>query len=136
MLEKILGGQGAWGAFFLRLALGAVFIGHGAQNLFGAFGAPGLKGYTHTVARIGLSPPSLWAVIFSLIQFIGGILLVFGFLTRTAALLLALVMGAFLLRIYLSGGFFGVNGFEYPLVLFAGCLSLLFTGPGAAALRE
>lgn len=136
MLGRIFGGQGAWGAFFLRLALGAVFIGHGAQNLFGAFSGPGLKGFSHTIARIGLSPPSIWALIFALIQFIGGIFLVLGILTRPAALLLGLIMAAFLLGIYLSQGFFGVNGFEYPLVLFAGCLSLLLTGGGAAALRE
>src|SRR5258705_13325364 len=41
------------GILALRLVLGAVFLGHGAQKAFGAFGGPGFDGATGFVGSLG-----------------------------------------------------------------------------------
>src|SRR5690349_16056078 len=41
------------GVLALRLVLGAVFLGHGAQKAFGAFGGPGFNGATGFVGSLG-----------------------------------------------------------------------------------
>src|SRR5256714_12313350 len=43
-------------ALALRLVLGAVFLGHGAQKAFGAFGGPGFAGATGFVGSPGRRP--------------------------------------------------------------------------------
>jgi len=133
MLDKIFGRAAAWGPFFLRVAVGVVFIMHGAQKLFGAFGGPGLKGFSGMMTHLGLRPAMAWATAVALIEFVGGIFLVLGFMTRLSALLIGVVMAVAVLFVHLQDGFFG---FEFPLVLFAACLCLLLTGGGRAAMRE
>jgi len=133
MLDKIFGRAAAWGPFFLRVAVGVVFVIHGAQKLFGAFGGPGLKGFSGMIGGMGLRPAMAWATAVALIEFVGGIFLVLGFMTRLSALLIGVVMAVAVLFVHLSDGFFA---FEYPLVLFAACLCLLLTGGGRAAMRE
>jgi len=133
MLKGIFGGASHWSPLFLRLAVGAVFFAHGAQKLFGMFGGSGLNGFAGTMGRMGLKPALAWAILVALVEFLGGIALVFGFLTRLWALLLGIVMVVAILGVHLSGGFFS---FEFPLVLLAGCLSLLLSGGGRAAVKE
>jgi putative oxidoreductase len=137
MLNKIFGPAAAWGPFFLRVAVGVVFIMHGAQKLFGAFGGPGLKGFSGMIGGMGLRPAMAWATAVALIEFAGGIFLVLGFMTRLSALLIAVVMAVAVIFVHLPNGFFvNDNGIEFPLVLFAACLCLLLTGGGRAAMRE
>src|ERR1700745_2677087 len=40
----------------LRLLIGALFVGHGTQKLFGWFGGHGLEGTSHLFEQIGYSP--------------------------------------------------------------------------------
>lgn len=133
MLNKIFGRAAAWGPFFLRVAVGAIFIVHGAQKLFGAFGGPGLKGFSGMMTQMGLQPPMAWATAVALVEFVGGIFLLLGFMTRLSALLIGVVMAVAVIFVHLSDGFFA---FEFPLILFASCLCLLLTGGGRAAMRE
>src|SRR5213596_2441938 len=49
------------GLLALRLALGAVFLAHGAQKGFGAFGGPGFEGATGFIGSLGFRPARLWA---------------------------------------------------------------------------
>ncbi len=130
MLEKIFGSGGAWGPFILRLGLGAFSIKHGAQKLFGAFDGPGLNEFSKMVAGMGLKPSDIWAIVFAIIEFLGGIFLVFGILTRASALLIGIV-----LVIMIAGGLMLVE-IEYQVVLVAVAVALLVTGGGRAALKE
>jgi len=133
MLNKIFGNASSWGPLFLRLTVGAVFIAHGAQKLFGAFGGPGLKGFAGMMGHMGLKPAMAWAILVAVVEFAGGIFLVLGIMTRLSALLIGGVMVVAILGVHLNAGFFG---FEFPLVLLGACISLLLTGGGRAAIKE
>lgn len=67
-----------------RLALGAIFVKSGLQKLMalGAFAA--------SLASRGVPQSSVWAVIGATVEFVGGILIVTGFRTREASLLMIL----------------------------------------------
>lgn len=133
MLNKIFGPAAAWGPFFLRVAVGAIFVVHGAQKLFGAFDGPGLKGFSGMIGQLGLRPVMAWATAVALVEFVGGIFLILGFMTRLSALLIGVVMAVAVIFVHLSAGFFAL---EFPLALFAACLCLLLTGGGRAVMRE
>src|SRR3989442_6380570 len=45
----------------LQLFLGFVFVMHGSQKLFGAFGGSGVAGLAAYFAKLGLEPSVLWA---------------------------------------------------------------------------
>ena len=67
-----------------RVALGAIFVKSGLQKLMalGAFAA--------SLAGRGVPQSSVWAVIGATVEFVGGILIVTGFRTRDASLLMIL----------------------------------------------
>ena len=126
-----------WGLFILRLALGAVFIAHGSQKLFGAFGGPGLKGFSGFLGSLGFKPAMGLAFTVAIVEFVGGISLVLGFLSRFGAGLIAVVMAVAILSVHLKKGFFAGNGgFEFPLVLLAAAIALALLGPGNFALKK
>ena len=133
MLNKIFGNASSWGPISLRLTVGAIFIAHGAQKLFGAFGGTGLKGFAGMMSQMGLKPAMAWAILVGVVEFAGGIFLVLGIMTRLSALLIGIVMVVAILGVHLKAGFFG---FEFPLVLLGACISLLLTGGGRAVIKE
>lgn len=67
-----------------RVALGAIFVKSGMQKLMalGAFAA--------SLAGRGIPQSDTWAVVGALVECVGGILIVTGFRTRPAALLMVL----------------------------------------------
>ena len=123
------------GLLVLRLVLGVIFIGHGAQKLLGTFGGPGLKGTAGFFEQVAIKPPYLMAVLAGLAEFVGGILVILGFLTPLAALALIGVMIVAVLTVHLKNGFFVTNGgYEFNLALAGMALTLLIVGAGAYSL--
>jgi len=117
------------------LVLGVIFIGHGAQKLFGSFGGPGLKGTAGFFEQLGIKPPYLMAVLAGLAEVVGGILVILGFLTPLATLALIVVMIVAVLTVHLKNGFFVTNGgYEFNLALAGMALTLLIAGAGAYSL--
>src|SRR3989475_12434473 len=51
------------GVLALRLVLGAVFLAHGAQKSFGAFGGPGFEGATGFIGSMGFRPARFWTAL-------------------------------------------------------------------------
>ena len=115
------------GLTVLRLALGATFIMHGGQKLF-IYGFAGVSG---SFAQMGIPMPGLLGPFVSLVEFFGGIAIVFGLLTRLAALGLAGNMIVAILTVHLKAGFFNPGGVEFPLALLASAIALVVTGAGA-----
>lgn len=106
-----------YGYPLIRAITGLVLMPHGAQKLFGWFGGYGLEGTGQFFeGTLGMSPGFFWALVAGLVEFFGGLALLLGFLTRPAALAVAVFMGV-ALSIHLGNGFFWTNGgYEYPLL--------------------
>ena len=123
----------------IRVALGAVFFAHGAQKVMGWFGGNGfsqtMSFFTH---NMGL-PPVL-AVIAILAEFLGGLGLILGFLSRIAGFAIAVEMLVAVLMVHLPNGFFmnwygnqKGEGFEYHLLVIAIAAMITVRGAGAAS---
>jgi putative oxidoreductase len=119
-----------WGTALLRIMVGVVFLMHGGQKLF-VLGFHGVAGF---FGHVGIPFPAFFAVVVTLLEFLGGAALVLGLFTRWIALLLAIDMLVAVLAVKLKGGFLGGGGFEFELTLLVACLSLALTGAGAASL--
>lgn len=119
----------------LRLALGAIFLGHGAQKAFGAFSGPGIKGFSGMLASLGFAPPILWAYLAAYTELVCGGLLVAGVLTRPSATLLLVLMLVATYKVHLRKGFFlSGGGFEYNLLIVATCIAVIIMGGGKFSL--
>lgn len=122
---------GQLGIAILRIVVGIVFLAHGQQKLF-AFGLPAV---TKMMAGMGFPEPHVAAMVVSLVEFVGGIVLVLGLGTRWAAILLAIEMAVAVGKVHLHNGLFSARGgFEFPLTLLAACIALALAGPGSPAL--
>src|SRR5689334_23984023 len=96
----------SYGPAILRVSVGAVFIAHGAQKLFGMWGGPGLHGTTAMLTALGLPYASPLAMLLAGTEFAGGLLLVLGGLTRSVALALAIDMAVAIWKVHSRNGFF------------------------------
>lgn len=115
----------------LRIVVGAIFAAHGAQKIF-EYTIPGTIG---SFADMGVPLPEIAGPAVAYIEFIGGILLVLGLLTRPVALLLAADMLVALVLVHLPAGLWvGQGGYEFVAVLGAVALALALTGAGRFSL--
>jgi len=119
------------GLTILRVAVGVVFLMHGAQKFNMGFGH--VAGF---LASLGIPAPATAAVVLTLVEFFGGLALVLGLFTRWAALLLAFDMAVAILRVHLKNGFFVPQGIELVLTLLAANLTLLLAGGGSVSLDK
>ena len=130
-LQRLLATDAGWGPLALRLPIGIIFVAHGAQKLFGAFGGYGLEGTGQFMASLGLSPGYLMALLAGGAEFFGGLALLFGVLVRPAAAALAFSMLVAILSVHITHGLFlATNGYEYALALLAAAVALLIGGAG------
>lgn len=130
----------SWTALFARLALGIVVFPHGAQKLvgwFGGYGFNGTMGFLTGQAHL----PWIIALLVILIESIGAIFLIFGFLTRLAALATLVNFLGVLFTAQIHNGFFmnwsmqpnKGEGFEYFILLFGLAIIALIAGGGKAS---
>jgi putative oxidoreductase len=118
------------GLTILRVAVGAIFIAHGAQKFF-LLGIPAVAG---GFAQGGIPMASFMAPLIASVELLGGIALVAGLLTRVAALGTAFVMLGAMSLVHMKGGFFLPAGIEYTVVLLSASVALILTGPGRFSL--
>ncbi|MGE5432405.1 MAG: DoxX family protein [Syntrophomonadaceae bacterium] len=112
----------------LRIILGAVFFAHGAQKVLGWFGGKGLAATTGMFSSMGI--PHVLAYMDAFGEFIFGILVLIGLLTRISSAGIAVIMAVAIARVHLPNGFFAPMGFEYPLTLFVIALLIFLYGSG------
>jgi putative oxidoreductase len=120
-----------WSLLILRVAVGVIFIAHGSQKLFGAFGGMGLN---KTVEMMG---GGVIPYLVAIGEFFGGIGLVFGFLSRFSAAALIVIMIGAIVQVHGRNGFFlDKHGFEYNLSLIGNLLPILLCGPGRFSIGQ
>lgn len=130
--SKLIYTHNTYAVIPLRLALGAVFIAHGAQKLFGWFGGHGLAGTGGFFEGLGMTPGVFWATMAGSAEFFGGLLVLLGLLTRVGAVSLAITMAIAILVVHRQA-FFLPEGMEFVVTLLAASLALLIAGGGAAS---
>jgi putative oxidoreductase len=111
----------------MRLALGAIMVGHGYHKVFG-----GLQHHAQFVASLGL--PAWTAYLSSFTEFFGGLLILAGLLTRLAAFAICVDLCVAIWKVHLHNGLMGNGGFEFPLAVAALAFGLIFLGAGPIAL--
>jgi len=122
----------ASGLLLIRLVVGLLLVGHGAQKLFGWFGGYGPKGTGGWMESIGIKPGVFMAVAAGLMELLGGALFTVGLLTPLAALLITATMLGAIFKVHGPNGIWATaNGYEYPLVLIAVVIGIALTGAGS-----
>lgn len=124
----------------LRLVLGFVFLAHGSQKVLGWFGG---YGFSATLAfftgKMGIPAPLAYLAIAA--EFLGGLGLVLGLLSRIAAFGIAVNMVVAIALVHASNGLFmnwSANqkgeGIEYHLLAIAIAVTIMFKGGGALSI--
>ena len=123
-----------WGLLILRVGIGLAFVIHGLPKLMGG-PEVWMKLGTDALSPLGLYfMPKVLGCVAALSEFVGGILIAFGFLMRTASLFLFGTMAIATLMHILRGDAFSVysHALEAAILFF----SLMWIGPGTFSIEE
>ena len=117
----------------IRATVGPLFVGHGAQKLFGAFGGHGLEGTGGYFESLGLKPGKRHATAAGVAETAGGALLTLGGpFTPLAATLISSTMITAIRKAHVKNGPWVTDGgFEYNLVLIAAMFGVTEREKGA-----
>jgi putative oxidoreductase len=119
----------------LRVVVGSLFAGHGAQKLFGWFGGHGPDGTGSHFESLGLTRGRAMAILAGTSELIGGVLFACGLLTPVGAAMLSAVMVVAIWKVHRANGIWITgNGYEYTLVLLAVLFAVTAAGAGAWSL--
>lgn len=120
------------GLAILRVVVGVIFVAHGAPKLFG-----GIEATAGFFGQLGIPAATLAAWLIALLESLGGLALIVGFLVSPLAVLLSLHMLTGIVLVHAANGFYvvgpGQGGVEFSLLLIASLLALILAGPGLAA---
>ena len=111
----------------LRASIGIIFIVHG----FGKFGNPGFGGW---IASMGI--PAEMQIPIALAEFVPGILLLIGVLTRISGAILSIVMLGAIFLVKGASSLTGDGGYELDLILLAASLVIIVSGPGKISISH
>ena len=113
-----------WG---IRASIGAIFIVHSLKKFD--------PGWQEWLISIGI-PPEMQLPI-ALAEFIGGVLLIAGVLTRITGVVFSVILLGAIFHIRWENGFFvSKGGWEWDLVMLAAMLAVIVTGPGRASIAH
>ncbi|MFG3657651.1 DoxX family protein [Streptomyces sp. NPDC047706] len=119
----------------LRLAVGLILAGHGAQKLFGWFGGAGLDATAKGFAQQGYEPGTFFAALAGVSELLGGLGLAVGLLTPLAA---AAAVGVMFNAMTVAPQFSlwpdGPPAFAYPMLIALAALTIAAVGPGRLSL--
>lgn len=102
-----------WSLVVIRVVLGIIFLAYGVQKV------SGIEGIVKFFGSLGL--PAFVAYVVTFIETVGGICLIIGLFTRTAATGIALVMVGAIFTVKLGKGL--VGGYKLALSLIASAVA-------------
>jgi putative oxidoreductase len=118
-----------------RLLVGALFVGHGTQKLFGWFGGFGLEGTAGWLESLGLRSPGQKALAAGAAEAAGGGLLLAGLATPIATAAITGVMTTAIRTVHEPNGpWITNNGWEYTASVIALMAIIAEDGPGPVSL--
>lgn len=141
MKKLLLTSPQNWPALIARVAIALTIFPHGAQKLLGWFGGGGFEGSMHFLTgMVGL--PWIVGFLVIIIEFFGSLFLLFGFLTRIAAIGIIINFIGVVLSSHFYEGFFmnwgkvadKPEGMEYFILLFGLAIISLIAGGGKASI--
>lgn len=122
------------GFLIIRVVVGVIFVAAGIGKFLG--GSEVLQNVGQAMGIIGISfAPVFWGFMAALVETVGGLLIIIGFLFRGSAFFL---LGTMIVAtaVKISSGADFVQEVGYPLVMAAITAGLLFTGPGKIAVQK
>lgn len=119
----------------LRLTIGTLMAGHGAQKLFGWFKGPGLKGTHGFMEQLGMAPGQIWGSMAAFGEFSGGVMTALGFLNPMGPQNIMSAMAVATRRVHWKTPVWvSAGGAELTATNFAIALTLAILGPGRFSL--
>jgi len=118
----------------LRLAVGVLLAGHGAQKLLGWFGGSGIRGTAAWLDSLGLRPALFWAVLAGLMESAGGLLFALGLFCPLGSLFIGASMLTAISKVHWPKLWAADGGVELPLKNLLVVLAVGLTGPGRLSL--
>ena len=123
------------GLLVLRVVVGLLLLGHGAQKLFGWFGGGGLTAAAWFFRSVGYRSPRLMARFAGGAELVAGAAFTLGLGTPVAsAAVMATMLNAAVAVHNRNGRLAMAGGYGYPLGIATVAATLGFTGAGAASL--
>ena len=126
-MNRILENMHPFALLVLRAVLGLVMAAHGWQKVNG-----GMAHFTGFLVTLGI--PGWMGYVSAYAEFVGGILLIIGLLTRFAAFAIFINMVVAVVKVTWKNGLVGPNGYEFGLTLAALAFTLIFFGAGSISL--
>jgi putative oxidoreductase len=124
------------GLLLLRLAVGALLIGHGLQKAFGWWNGPGFGGFEKSLTDMGFQHGDILTYVATGGQIAAGVLLVLGLFTPLAAAgALAYLVNGVLAEAMIAHeqarlSSFLTDGHEYKVILICVVSAIILIGPG------
>lgn len=119
----------------LRVVIGGLLAGHGAQKAFGWFSGPGIEGASGHMEKMGLKPGNAWASLAVMGELGGGVLTVLGLGGPIPSILSSSAMKMATFKAHAGKPIWNTaGGPELPVVNIAASTALLLAGPGRYSL--
>ncbi len=125
MFRRWLNRMQPLGLLAMRCALGAIMIAHGYQKVHGGgYGAS----MAQMVSHMGF--PGWLGYFVTYLEFVGGVLLVAGFLTRLLGALFTIEMAVAIAKVHWPNGLGKPGGIDFPMACGAIAFALIWFGAG------
>ncbi|MFH1916461.1 MAG: DoxX family protein [Nanoarchaeota archaeon] len=124
MIGNLFKGSEKYAPIPLRIIIGIGFILHGLSKFTG-----GLDKFQGFLTSLNVPAAGFFATLVAIVELLGGIFILAGFMTRYAAIGIGIVMVFAIILAKAKAGFLG--GYELDMLYLAGAISLLITGGGA-----
>ncbi len=122
------------GLLLIRVTMGLLFVGHGAQHALGWFGGYGASGTGAWLEGFGFRHGKALAVVLGTAEIAAGVLFAAGMrLPLAAAAIVGVALSAARTDHAGKGPWIWKNGYEYVMVLGVVAVASVFAGPGSVS---